>query len=126
MSPFYRESVSGVAGDHLLRGRAVRPGAAPLASDFEGMAMSWWRGTDGKVQDFDDTGPVDEDVLPAKRQLRPVIGGVRHRAHVRGLPAKGEVIRMACGFLWTVNRRKKSPHLYDCHACEEVHAESRL
>ncbi|GAA1987977.1 hypothetical protein GCM10009754_77590 [Amycolatopsis minnesotensis] len=51
--------------------------------------------------------------------LRPIVGGVRHRVAGDPNPPDGVTIRMLCGFLWKVHRTAKSPHIYDCHACDE-------
>ncbi|SFA97848.1 hypothetical protein SAMN05216266_10346 [Amycolatopsis marina] len=58
-----------------------------------------------------------------KAGYRPVVGGVRHRTCRSMDPPPGSVVGMLCGLIHEVGSRRKSPHVYDCSACEEVHAE---
>ncbi|WP_162830186.1 hypothetical protein [Amycolatopsis palatopharyngis] len=56
---------------------------------------------------------------------RPVIGGLRHRTRTVVPLLDNAVPRLLCGLEYPERTNRRSPHIYDCHACEDVHRERR-
>ncbi|SFB47676.1 hypothetical protein SAMN05216266_11344 [Amycolatopsis marina] len=54
---------------------------------------------------------------------RPIIGGLRHRIPMAVPPADNAMMTLLCGFEHSEEANRPSPHIYDCHACEDVHRE---
>ncbi|WP_020668154.1 hypothetical protein [Amycolatopsis nigrescens] len=58
------------------------------------------------------------DTRPAG--YRPIRKGTRHRTRLDAEPPAGTVVHLLCGGWHRVRRRDRAPHIYDCHACDEV------
>jgi len=63
---------------------------------------------------------LDFDELPV---YQPLIGGLRHLSRLPHTPPDGTVVELLCGDIHQVNWREPAVHIYDCHACVEVHLE---
>lgn len=67
---------------------------------------------------------TDRQVDPALAD-RPVINGLRHRTSRVPSSLDKAVARLLCGLEYSDGANRGSPHIYDCHACEDVHREHK-